>query len=285
MPTATERVPAIDWSQPWLAPYRTEGKAVERAMTGASTAAALNGCMPSRGSIRAGEGDSSFAAAAAEEPLPRFVPQEALPPAEPYERFIFDTGRVPTRDNLHDFFNGLVWLRFPRTKRRLNELQAAEIARLGIGATRGPLRDALTLFDENGAVLDAPAALREALVARDWRRLFVTERARWQEARLLVFGHALLEKLVAPRKPATAHVLLAPDGALSSPLADEAIAALLQAAHLRTKPFVALPVLGVPGWWKANEDPAFYDDSSVFRRPGLQNSAPAVRPQAGGPAA
>jgi hypothetical protein len=50
-------------------------------------------------------------------------------------------------------------------------------------------------------VLDAPPALWEALVARDWHALFVTRRALWSEARLLVFGHALLEKLVTPRKP------------------------------------------------------------------------------------
>ena len=35
-----------------------------------------------------------------------------------YEQFIFATGRCPVRPGLHDFFNGLVWLRFPRTKRR-----------------------------------------------------------------------------------------------------------------------------------------------------------------------
>jgi hypothetical protein len=39
-------------------------------------------------------------------------------------------------------------------------------------------------------------------------RLFVTQRELWAEARLLLFGHALLEKLVTPRKPITAHVLL-----------------------------------------------------------------------------
>ena len=33
------------------------------------------------------------------------------------------------------------------------------------------------------------------------------------------------------------------------------------AAHTR------LPVLGVPGWWAANEDAAFYSDASVFRAP------------------
>jgi hypothetical protein len=36
---------------------------------------------------------------------------------------------------------------------------------------------------------------------------------------------------------------------------------------LATKPFAHLPVLGVPGWWRANQDPAFYADASVFRLP------------------
>ena len=39
----------------------------------------------------------------------------------------------------------------------------------------------------------------------------------------------------------------------------------LTADKLATKPFSPLPVLGVPGWWPANETPAFYDDASVFR--------------------
>ncbi|HMM24565.1 MAG TPA: DUF3025 domain-containing protein [Pseudoxanthomonas mexicana] len=28
-----------------------------------------------------------------------------------------------------------------------------------------------------------------------------------------------------------------------------------------------LPVLGVPGWWDGNADPAFYADAAVFRPP------------------
>ncbi|WP_083944530.1 MULTISPECIES: DUF3025 domain-containing protein [unclassified Variovorax] len=197
----------------------------------------------------------------------RFVHADAAPAGEAYEAFIFRTAQVPTRNNLHDFLNGLVWLHFPRAKQRLNALQAAEIARAGIGATRGPLRDALTLFDENGAVLDAPAALWQALLARDWQRLFVSERGLWQEARLLVFGHALLEKLAVPRKALTAHVLWAPDPGRAIPIDDAAIAAALQPAHLAAKPFAPLPVLGVPGWWPANEAPGFYDDAVVFRPP------------------
>lgn len=246
---------SIDTARPWLAPY-TDGaaKAGAALARGSSVARALSGEFP-LGDPRTG--------------TPSFVPAQRMPAGEAYEAFIYRTGCVPSRDNLHDLFNGFVWLRFPRAKRRLNELQAAEIARAGVGATRGPLRDALTLFDENGAVLDAPAALWEALFARDWQRLFVTERALWRDARLLVFGHALLEKLAAPRKAATAHVLCAPDSGRGRSIAvdDAAIARALNPAHLATKPFAPLPVLGVPGWWPPNEAPAFYADAEVFRPP------------------
>ncbi|MBB1599089.1 DUF3025 domain-containing protein [Variovorax sp. UMC13] len=236
---------AIDWAQPWLAPYRAHGEAVAQAVQqAASVAAALSASRPGN--------------------APAFVPQGALPAGQAYEAHIFETRSVPTRDNLHDFFNGLVWCAFPHSKRHLNALQASEIARAGVGATRGPLRDALTLFDENGALLDAPPVLWQALVERDWQRLFVTERARWQEARLWLFGHALLEKLVTPRKPITAHVLRTPAGAAAA-LDDAALAGALDPAWLRTKPFAALPVLGVPGWCAENASPAFYTDAQVFR--------------------
>ena len=183
-----------------------------------------------------------------------FVPQADLPAGEAYEAFIHRSGQVPTRDNLHDAFNGLAWLTQPALKQRLNQLQAAEIAVRGVAAQRGPVRDALTLFDENGALLQAPAVLMEALRQRDWHGLFITHRARWAEARLTLFGHALLEKLaIAPRKALTAHVLLC----------DEPLA--LAAEGWAGKPFAPLPVLGVPGWWPGNDDPRFYDDPAVFR--------------------
>jgi hypothetical protein len=243
---------AVDAAAPWLASFAPRAQRVAaRTSSGLGVAEAL-ASEPSPIDLAAG-------------PL-RFVAGDSAG-AEAYEAFIFRTAGVPTRDNLHDLFNGLVWLRFPHAKRRLNELQAAEIARAGIGATRGPLRDALTLFDENGAVLDAPPDLWEALVARDWQRLFVTRRDLWRDARLQLFGHALLEKLAAPRKAATAHVLVAPGASPSLGPEDTRIAAALDPAWLATKPFVPLPVLGVPGWWAPNEAPAFYDDPFVFRSP------------------
>ena len=198
----------------------------------------------------------------------RFVSQSELPAGTAYEQFIFDTAQVPTRDNLHDFFNGLCWLRFPLTKQRLNQLQAAELAAAGVGSVRGPVRDALTLFDENAALLQAPDPLWEALNARDWHRLFVTLRPLWVQARLVLFGHALLEKLVAPYKSITAHVFCEPvPGALGENLADwdAWLAHRLSARALAAKPFTPLPVLGVPGWWPANDDPTYYADAGVFR--------------------
>ncbi len=184
-----------------------------------------------------------------------FVPQAALPPGEGYEAFVRRSACVPTRNNWHDFFNGLVWLHHGALKARMNALhdQAQPLP----GARRGPLRDALTLLDENGALLQAPPALCEALAARDWQCLFVELRPLWREARLHLIGHALLEKLMQPRKSICAHVLLQ-----SAPgVADE----LPDAAVLAGKPWHPLPVLGLPGWWAANADPLFYADSQVFR--------------------
>ncbi len=192
----------------------------------------------------------------------QFVEQAALPDGEPYESFIARTARVPTRDNLHDLFNGLMWLSYPKTKRRLNVLHAGEItARGSVAGARGPLRDALTLFDENAAILQAPAMLVDALRRRDWNALFIGHRALWSSARLALFGHALLEKLMQPRKGITAHVWVVEEAS------DAAIASSLDVDRLVGKDFLPLPVLGVPGWWPANADPSFYDDTDVFRRP------------------
>lgn len=199
---------------------------------------------------------------------PHFVPQSQLPGGMAYEQFIFDTGQVPTREGLHDFFNGLVWLRFPATKHLLNRLQAAQLAATGVGQVRGPVRDGITLFDENAVLMQAPDALWNALIARDWTRLFVDLRSLWTQARLVLFGHALLEKLVAPYKSITGHVFREPVPlALGHDLAawDRWLAQRLADTELGAKPFTPLPVLGVPGWWPANQAVDFYTDTQVFR--------------------
>ncbi|MNE74441.1 hypothetical protein D3C80_1705220 [compost metagenome] len=99
---------------------------------------------------------------------------------------------------------------------------------------------------------------------RDWLQLGVGRRSLWQQARLLPIGHALLEKLVQPRKSICAHVLcLSAD--IPAPEVDGALAVQCSADWLAQKPFSPLPVLGVPGWWRGNEEVCFYDDPFVFR--------------------
>jgi len=234
-----------DWNAPWLAHLRRSGQAVEQAVAGG---------MPLWQALNH----------ATRAPV-RFVPQSALPQGTAYEQFITQTGTCPTRDGLHDFFNGLCWACFPATKQRLNQLQAAQIAADGVQPVRGRVRDALTVLDENAAFLSAPQPVWEALRAKQWELLFGRLRPLWQQTRLVPFGHALLEKLQSPRKAITAHVLAValPDPSLAA--MDAWVAGHLGTDMLAAKPFVPLPVLGVPGWWPENESPGFYRDEAVFR--------------------
>lgn len=252
---AGTRLPVIDWKQAWLQPWRALGERVAaRHHAGCSVPEALNAELRLR-PVRLAAGALSF------------VPQAALPAGTAYVAHIAATAEVPTRDNLHDFFNGLAWLHHPQLKRRLNEAQASELHRRGgAGGVRGALRDALTLFDENAAWVQLPAPLVEAWQAQDWRTLFVQRRADWAGARITLFGHALLDKLTQPRKAITAHGWALPPG-LAPAEAEAWWCEHLEAALPHRHPLV---VLGVPGWWPANAAPGFYDDVAVFRprRPG-----------------
>jgi Protein of unknown function (DUF3025) len=235
----------LSWQMPWLDPVRGVGQAIAQVWQAGT---------PLHEALNQGGGAAV-----------RFVPQASLPPDQAYEDYIFRTGNCPTRDGLHDFFNGLCWIHFPATKKRLNQLQAAQIDRDGIKGVRGALRDAVTVFDENAAFLQAPQPLWDALLAKDWKTLFGVQRAMWADTHLVLFGHALQEKLAAPRKPITAHVYRVDPATRSLADLDAWVAADLNADKLAKKPFSHLPVLGVPGWWPANEDAGFYEDTSVFR--------------------
>jgi hypothetical protein len=202
----------------------------------------------------------------------RFVAQAELPPDTAYEAFISDTGKVPTRDNLHDFFNAVIWLAHPQIKQVLNAVQATELAQQ-VGQIRGKVRDGVTLFDESAALFAcSDERLVDALRDHRWTELFVE----WREAfgttyKVFLFGHALLEKLTAPYKAITAHawvVMVEPAfftlsereqrACLDARLAQELKHGLVPAD------FTPLPVLGVPGW-AAGQDEAYYRDQAVFR--------------------
>lgn len=239
----------IDWAQPWFVPWRELGEpAATQALHLQNVAIALNALGGELGDVQ-------------------FVAQAALPDGQAYEDFIFKTAQVPTRDGLHDFFNGLCWHRFPLAKGRLNQLQAAEIKAQGIRSTRGPVRDALTLFDENAVLMQAPDVVWQSLQDRDWRALFVCLREQWQHVHLVLFGHALLEKLVEPYKSITGHVYRVHNSVNMRNEAelDAWLVQDLQPEKLTTKPYEPLPILGIPGWWAPNQNPNFYDDAQVFR--------------------
>ena len=241
---------SVDWSVPWLKPFAGVGQAVSAHRDWRRS---LN--------EKAAAGDvCNFKGK-------RLVFCEPDVTDEPYETGIARTARVPTRANLHDFFNALIFLHLPEAKARLNQLQSVAIMRDGVGAVRGSVRDAATLIDENGAlVVTERADIVKALRAHDWASLFKDRRAAWRtEVDVIVFGHALLQKLVQPYKAITAHafhVALPPGSPIQA--IDHQMAATLD-ERLSSVDLMPLPVLGIPSWWKQNENPDFYSDHAVFR--------------------
>ena len=217
----------------------------------------------------------------------RFVSQNALPEGEAYESFIGTTGNIPTRDNLHDLFNGSIWLTFPKTKALLNYYHMLEINQQGIGASRGRVRDTITVFDENGAILvTANASIGKALVDFDWQASLVAPRDKWDkpkqsnnhsQAAVYIFGHALLEKLLQPRKALCAHsiVINVTQDFFALSLSErishldkraaDYMEALLSQLDVTPRKLSPLPILGVPHYWAENANSSFYEDSQVFR--------------------
>lgn len=198
------------------------------------------------------------------EPL-RFAASSA-PSAAEYEQSIAATGIVPTRENnLHDFLNALVWMRFPRLKSALNQRHCQALAQQPEERKqRGQLRDQLTLLDESGMlVVSARADLLEQLRGKCWVELFWHARTDvMQHMRFMVVGHGLLEKCLAPFPGMTAKCLLLTTAESSLESVDELAAASVGNARGLVLP--PLPVLGVPGWDK-NENLAYYQNTSIFR--------------------
>src|SRR6185503_7367515 len=175
----------------------------------------------------------------------QFVAPTADP--RPYEIQVFETGRIATRpDNLHDWFNALAWLAFPRTKARLNARHAAEIPREQ--GRRGRLRDLLTIFDEGGAlIVCSDSSLNRLLAEGRWKELFWTQREAVREKmRFLVLGHAVLEQALEPWPGITCKALFVAPGADPDAHAAGWLAELPPGAI--PTDLAPLPVFGYPAW-------------------------------------
>lgn len=223
----------------------------------------------------------------------QFVCQNSLPDDQRYyEQIIFEEGCVPTRKHSwHDFFNGLVWLSFPKTKAYLNQLHIEQINTHGLHP-RTKVRNHLTHFDECGVVLfiDAPlySSVKALFEKQDWLGLFCGLSHEWHTSiRPFIFGHANLEMLLAPFIGLTAKVLLISlDQSASRHLNgssshnknetslkvrqyhafDEILCQHLESEQIffTPKPFFPLPLLGVPGWHYGEQNQDFYTNTNYF---------------------
>lgn len=213
----------------------------------------------------------------------RFVPHPGKPRdfESGFEQRAWLAGEVQMRPHdWHDLFNALVWISYPTTKAAINarhfELLTGEVR-----GNRPPQRDALTLFDEDGVVVfSSEPDLLDLVRGFRWKTLFWERREQVRSSmRFFIFGHALYQKALAPFVGLTGKAVLlgVPADVLELPLqgqleeADRRLGAhVWDRTHLcRGRELAPLPVLGVPGWWPANEEEGFYDNSAYFR-PGRQ---------------
>ena len=201
--------------------------------------------------------------------LLQFVEQGHKPAQfeEGYEPRIFLNGEIQTRQhNWHDFFQVLVWRMMPGTKTIINQLHY-EALKLRYNADpaqrqRNPLENALTQFDECGAIiLSTNPELLTLIENFQWKALFWQHRSDViHNMKCIVFGHALYEKALNPYIGMTAHsILLSVEREfLEQPIVniisqtDDRLTNFFQTKDAIKSPqdFSPFPLLGMPGWDK-----------------------------------
>lgn len=192
-----------------------------------------------------------------------------------YEQRIYQQGLVPTRPhNWHDFFNALMFLLFPKTKKEMNRLHVEHMAQFG-SHKRSPCRDAITLLDECGVLVAyVEDDMKEQLTNHHWQSAFVGQRQKWgNTVSATIIGHANYEKSLDPYIGFTGKALYLKvtadffelDNWDKYQYLDTLLSASLETLMQDNSQLFPLPMLGVPGWWPANENSAFYDNGQYFR--------------------
>lgn len=214
----------------------------------------------------------------------RFVPQGTKPEqfSDRYEPKIFLTGEIQTRtENWHDLFNTLVWLAFPKTKAVINARHYAAVLERETASirdsNRGSAQDAYTLFDESGViVVCSDDKLITLLKNASWKELFWQYRAETAASmRFILFGHSLYEKALHPYLGMTGkglilkveHTFLNLPTRFQVAELDNRVAQLfdIPQSNTTTRNFNPIPLLGMPGWDKENENEQYYDNTQYFR--------------------
>ncbi len=182
-----------------------------------------------------------------------------------------------------------IWVSFPKSKAMLNFHHLKHLNDDDTNNKRNRVRDTITVFDENGAIVvvcddNLGYGVADALVNFKWQSCLVDSRPHWHnpknpkpydKAQVLIFGHALLEQLITPRKPLCSHAMIinVPPPFFGLSLTDKLAFIDEWLCHqldnflqkdISPKQLHPLPILGVPYFWD-NQDDEFYQDTFVFR--------------------
>jgi hypothetical protein len=211
--------------------------------------------------------------------LVNFVPQDDSFDfaGRAYESIIYQSGTIPTRpSSWHDLFGAMIWCLFPKTKALLNQLHHQSIESFGV-KTRTKTRNAITLLDECGVVMAvSDLELITQLREHQWHEAFVKKRESWGKTITpFMFGHANYEMLTKPYIGLTGKILFVTVEPVFFELSlsaqyqqlDQQLTELISKQQLLAdnRYLSPLPLLGVPGWYRANHDVAFYDNKQYFR--------------------
>jgi len=192
-----------------------------------------------------------------------------------YEPRVYLKNELQTRThNWHDFFNALIWLKFPETKKTLNNLHYFQAKNRVRGSNRTTLENRITQFDECGAVIVSNNRESLELIRNhQWHELFIDQRDQFDEnIRCVIFGHAIFEKALKPYIGMTSHCVLIHDNELLNSVKQENYQKLdkklsqiwtNEISHTQEK-FNALPILGIPGYWP-DQNQKFYSNHQYFR--------------------
>jgi len=192
-----------------------------------------------------------------------------------YEPRVYLKKELQTRtENWHDFFNALVWLSFPNTKKTLNSLHFDSASNRKPGTNRSTLENRITQFDECGAVIiSSNKRLLELIRNHQWKELFIENKDSFaSEIKCVIFGHAIFEKALTPYIGMTCHCILIEDSNLLEEVQEANYTGLdlylsdLWQDEISVNPrrFNALPVLGIPGYW-SDQSISFYNNEKYFR--------------------
>jgi len=194
---------------------------------------------------------------------------------EQYEPRVYLKNELQTRtENWHDFFNSLIWLKFPQTKKTLNNLHFHQAKNREKGSNRSTLENRITQFDECGAIIISnDNNLLDLIRNHQWQELFINQGEQFKDnIRCVIFGHAIFEKALNPYIGMTCHCILLNDAILLDDLIKGNNKNLdLELSDIWSKKLSiapnklnAFPLLGIPGYWP-EQDIEFYNNINYFR--------------------